>query len=136
MHPIRELAAVIHPMPEPGSVTPQECFGDACDQVERERQQCADHLQAVFLGTEEDPLILALQQAQEQREAAEQLIRRLLAYAREFKPRRSYSLGKLAGPSGYTPSGVRSAYTSTEVDLIQEQINRAPLHTVNGKEQA
>ncbi|TGA97450.1 hypothetical protein [Streptomyces sp. MZ04] len=128
---IDELAAVLHPMPEPGSVTPDDCFADACEQTDRDRKQYADSLEATALGTEEDPLILALQEARAQKSAADQRIRRLLAYALEFHPKRRYPLNDLAGASGYSFSGVRTAYSADEVSLVQGQINRAPFQAVS-----
>jgi hypothetical protein len=126
MHPILELAAVLHPMPEPGTVTPDECFDDARDQVDRQRKDYADNLEATALGTDGDPLILAIEEARKQKAEADQRIRRLLAYALKFQPARRYPLHELARASGYTNSGVRTAYTDEEIKLVQGQIGRDP----------
>ncbi|MGX1884870.1 hypothetical protein [Streptomyces sp. NPDC055287] len=58
--------------------------------------------------------------------AADQRIRRLLAYALQFHPQRRYPLRELASASGYTNSGVRTAYTGKEVQMVRGQINRDP----------
>lgn len=126
MHPISELAALLCPLPEPGSVTPEDCFADACEQSELQRTQYADNLEAAALATGEDPLILALEQARAQKEEADRRIRLLLACAREFQPRR-YPLRELSQASGYTISGVTTAYGTPEITLVQRQLHRSPV---------
>ncbi|MFD9869075.1 hypothetical protein ACFXI8_26500 [Streptomyces niveus] len=132
MHPIIELAAVLYPMPEPGSVTPGDCYPDACEQTAHDRKQYTDNLEAAALGTDEEPLVLALQEAREQKEEADRRIRRLLAYAREFHPRGRYPLSQLSTASGYTESGLRTAYTGRDVKLVRDQINRDPKRPATG----
>lgn len=127
MHPISELAALLCPLPEPGSVTPEDCFADACEQSELQRTQYADNLEAAALATDEDPLILALEQARTQKEEADRRIRLLLAYAREFQPARRYPLRELSQASGYTISGVTTAYGTPEITLVQRQLHRSPV---------
>jgi len=127
MYPISELAAFLCPLPEPGSVTPEDCFADACEQSELQRTQYADNLEAAALATDEDPLILALEQARTQKEEADRRIRLLLAYAREFQPARRYPLRELSQASGYTISGVTTAYGTPEITLVQRQIHRSPV---------
>ncbi|MER7057627.1 hypothetical protein [Streptomyces sp. NPDC000351] len=127
MHQISELAAVLCPLPEPGSVTPEDCFADACEQAELQRTHYADNLEAAALGTDGDPLILALEHARTQKEEADRRIRLLLAYAREFQPVRRYPLRELAQASGYTTSGVTTAYGRPEITLVQRQLHRGPV---------
>ncbi|MFD5079501.1 hypothetical protein [Streptomyces sp. NPDC058371] len=126
MHPIHELAAVLYPLPEPGSVTPDDCFDDAREQIEVLRKQYADNLDAAAMGTDGEPLILALEQARAQKEAADRRIRLIFAYAREFYPPRRYPLRELGEASGYTTSGVTAAYGEQQIKLVQSQIHRAP----------
>lgn len=126
MHPITEIAALLHPMPLPGAVTPEDCFSDACDQIREEREDYAENLQAASLGTDGDPLILALEAARAQKAEADQRIRGLLAYALEFHAKRRYPLGELANASGYTISGVRTAYADGEIEWVQREIGRSP----------
>ncbi|MFE4304870.1 hypothetical protein ACFRR6_02140 [Streptomyces sp. NPDC056891] len=126
MHPILELAALIHPMPESGTPDPDDILADVREDVDRRRTQYADNLEAAALGTDNDPLILALEREQGAKDEADRRIRTLLAYAREFYPARRYSLNELGRASGYTTSGVRTAYGSSEITLVQSQIGRTP----------
>ncbi|MFI6688387.1 hypothetical protein [Streptomyces sp. NPDC050485] len=126
MNPVAELAALLHPLPEPGSVSPAECFDDAREDTEQARKEFADNLQAASLGLEADPLLLALEEAYAQKRMADWRIRNLLAYAREFHAKGRYSLKELGDLSGYTFSGVRTAYGKSEIAQIEEQIGRAP----------
>ncbi|MEV5367622.1 hypothetical protein AB0L12_33565 [Streptomyces cellulosae] len=127
MHLISEVAALLCPLPEPGTVTPEDCYTDAREQAEAQRTQYADNLEAAALATEEDPLILALEQARAQKEEADRRIRLLFAYAREFQPVRRYPLRALAQASGYTVSGVTTAYGTPEITLVQRQLHRSPV---------
>ena len=129
---IDELAALLCPLPEPGSVTPQEAFPDAYEEAERERSQYASNLEAAALGIEADPLILALEQARAQREAADRRVRLILAYAREFHPSGRYPLRELAPASGYKPSGATTAYGAEQIELVRSRIHRAPRRPVPG----
>ncbi|MGW3061756.1 hypothetical protein ACWC98_38455 [Streptomyces goshikiensis] len=126
MHPIVELAALLHPMPEPGTPDPADILADVREEVDRLRKEYADDLEATAFGTDTDPLIVALQKAQADKDAADRRIRTLLAYAREFHPPRRYSLSELGQACGYTFSGVRTAYGDSEVTLVQTQIGRTP----------
>ncbi|WP_327188220.1 hypothetical protein [Streptomyces sp. NBC_01334] len=74
----------------------------------------------------EDPLLIALGNARAAREAADREIRHLLAYGRELHGDRPYKLEPLAQASGMTPSGIRTAYTSSEIQTVAHQIGRAP----------
>ncbi|MEU0845887.1 hypothetical protein ABZ370_41445 [Streptomyces sp. NPDC005962] len=131
---IDELAAVLCPLPEPGSVIPEEAFPDAYEAAERERSEYASNLEAAALGIEADPLILALEEARAQREAADRRVRLVLAYAREFQPASRYPLRELGPASGYTPSGVTTAYDAQQIELVQSRIHRAPRRPVPGED--
>ncbi|MFB7836242.1 hypothetical protein [Streptomyces sp. NPDC056056] len=131
MHPIVELAALIHPMPAPGTPDPDDILADVREDVDRKRKAYADDLEATAFGTDSDPLIVALQKAKTQKEAADRRIRTILAYAREFHPPRRYSLNELGEASGYTFSGVRTAYGDQEIAQVQGQIGRAPRRTAD-----
>ncbi|MFG3207341.1 hypothetical protein [Streptomyces sp. NPDC048192] len=126
MHPIEELAALRHPMPEPGTVTPEDCYADACEQVEEQRRNDALNLEAAGLELETDPLLLALDDLKAQKQAVDARIRQLLAYGREFHGSRPYQLEELARHAGYSPSGVRTAYGETEIRQVAAQIGREP----------
>ncbi|WP_405593859.1 hypothetical protein OG741_37605 [Streptomyces sp. NBC_01410] len=130
MHLIDELAALRSPMPKPGSVTPADCYDDACEQTEQQRKDDALHLEAASDGLEMDPLLLALNDARAEKESADARIRRLLAYGREFHGTRPYRLEDLARAAGYTVSGVRTAYAEDEISDVAAEINRKPNRSV------
>ncbi|MFF5639520.1 hypothetical protein [Streptomyces sp. NPDC012825] len=122
----QELAALCHPLPEPGSVTPEECFTDACEKTVELREEEAFRLEAAGEAMGVDPLLLALDGLRTQKEAVDAQIRRLLAYGREFHGSHPYGLEELARRSGYTFSGVRTAYGEREIRAVAEQIGRQP----------
>lgn len=126
MHPIEELAALRHPLPEPGSVTPDDCYIDACEQVAQQREEEAFRLEAASEAQGVDPLLLALDDLMAQKAAVDAGIRSLLAYGREFHGSRPYGLEELARRAGYTFSGVRTAYGEKEIRRVAEQIGREP----------
>ncbi|MDI1453139.1 hypothetical protein ACWDU8_05340 [Streptomyces sp. NPDC003388] len=126
MHLIDELAALRNPMPKPGTVTPEDCYADACDQVLEQRKNDALGLEAAGeeLGT--DPLLLALDDLKAKKETVDAQIRQLLAWGREFHGSRPYGLEELARCAGYSISGVRTAYGDSEIRRVAEQIGRQP----------
>ncbi|MFF7146264.1 hypothetical protein ACFZB5_34680 [Streptomyces nodosus] len=126
MHPIEELAALRNPLPEPGTVTPEDCYADACEQVAEQRKKDALHLEAASDDLRVDPLLLALDDLKTQKEAVDAEIRRLLAWGREFHGGRPYGLEELAHRAGYSVSGVRTAYSETEIRQVAAQIGREP----------
>ncbi|MEW2493765.1 hypothetical protein AB0942_09480 [Streptomyces nodosus] len=126
MNPVDELAALRHPMPEPDTVTPEDCYADACEQVEEQRKNDALGLEAASQELRTDPLLLALDDLKTQKEAVDTRIRQLLAWGREFHGSRPYGLEELARRAGYSPSGVRTAYGETEIRQVATQIGREP----------
>jgi hypothetical protein len=66
--------------------------------------------------TRDDPLLAALADARERKQRAERDIRLLLAYAREHTKPRPYRLADLAEAAGKSVSGVRSAYSTADVE--------------------
>jgi len=63
-----------------------------------------------------DPLIIALRDARQRKQAADRDLRLLLAYAREVVRPRPYRLADLAQAAGMSPSGVRTAYTQAHIE--------------------
>ncbi|MGY0055006.1 hypothetical protein ACWY4P_00150 [Streptomyces sp. LZ34] len=126
MYPIEELAALRNPMPAPGTVTPEDGYADAREQVAEQREKDALHLEGASDGLGVDPLLLALDDLKARKEAVDAQIRRLLAYGREFHGSRPYGLEELARRAGYSTSGVRTAYSETEIRQVAAQIGREP----------
>jgi hypothetical protein len=125
-----EIAAIVHPMPVPGSVVPEDIYNDACWQIEQDRKEFAAALEGVSdaadPGSEDgDPLTFAIAAARRRREQAEEEIRRLVAYGRKFTPR-PYTLAGLAAAAGMSISGVRTAYDHDQVSAVAEAIGRPP----------
>ena len=76
-----------------------------------------------------DPVLAALRAARARRDQADRDIRILLAYARELATPRPYRLADLADAAGKSISGVRTAYTTADVDAarrILHDISAAP----------
>ncbi|MGX4695054.1 hypothetical protein [Streptomyces sp. JNUCC 63] len=126
MHPIEELAALRNPLPEPGAVTPEDCYDDACEQALEQRKRDTLHLEAASDNQQVDPLLLALEDLKAQKEAVDAQIRQLLAYGREFHGSRPYGLEELARAAGFSFSGVRTAYSEKEIRQVTAQIGREP----------
>lgn len=123
---IGDIAAIRIPLPQPGDVTPEELYPDALAEAEQARENYAFALEAQRDDLQEDPLLVALGNARAAREAADREIRHLLAYGREFHGDRPYKLEPLAQTSGMTPSGIRTAYTSHEIETVAREIGRTP----------
>ncbi|MGK5673302.1 hypothetical protein ACSNOB_10710 [Micromonospora sp. URMC 106] len=69
---------------------------------------------------------MELPDARRAKEQAEELIRELLAYGREFVQPRPYTLGDLAAASGMSISGVRTAYGRRDVDAVADATGAKP----------
>jgi hypothetical protein len=69
-----------------------------------------------------DPLLAALTAARHAKEEAEQRIRELLAYGREFVRPRPYTLAVLAEAAGMSISGVRIAYGQRDINAVRAQL--------------
>lgn len=74
-----------------------------------------------------DPVLAALRAARARRDQADRDIRILLAYARELATPRPYRLTDLADATGKSLSGVRTAYTTADIDDA-----RRILHHISG----
>ena len=66
--------------------------------------------------TGKDPLLVALADARDRKQQMEMDIRLMLAYARELATPRPYRLADLAQAAGISISGVRAAYTTTDIE--------------------
>ena len=114
-----DLAAILHPIPrsEPGQED-HDGFLAWRDEAAEEQERAAEQLRLSWEECEQDPLIGALAQARRAKEEAEERIRELLAYGREFVQPRPYTLGDLAAAAGMSISGVRTAYAHRDVDAV------------------
>lgn len=63
-----------------------------------------------------DALLLALADARNRRDQADQMIRLLVAYARELAAPRPYRLADLAQAAGMSISGIRTAYGPADIE--------------------
>lgn len=121
-----EIAALLHPMPFP---SPDE---DEDDQrlrlirqvVEPQRQATAARLRQLWDDADRDPLLEAIEEQHRVRAEAEQRIRQLVAYGREFVTPRPYPREILAPSLGGSPSAVRGAYDHRDVEQVAEILGR------------
>ncbi len=72
-----------------------------------------------------DPVLAALKDARDRRDQADRDIRILLAYARELTSPRPYRLADLAAAAGMSISGIRTAYTRTDIDTARHVVQAA-----------
>ncbi|MEV4414864.1 hypothetical protein [Catellatospora sp. NPDC049609] len=87
------------------------------------------------LGAIEDPshtassdaVLAALADAHARRMRAEEEIRLLLAYARHFVYPHPYTFGELAQAAGMSVSGVRTAFSSGDVDKVAAATGLEPV---------
>jgi hypothetical protein len=80
----------------------------------------ARHLRSINATWQDgDPVLAALRAARQRRDQADRDIRILLAYARELATPRPYRLADLAEATGKSISGVRTAYTTADVDAAR-----------------
>ena len=63
-----------------------------------------------------DPLLAALAEAAKRKQRADHQMRLLLAYAREHTQPRPYRLADLADAAGMSISGIRTAYSTADID--------------------
>ncbi|MET7372570.1 hypothetical protein [Micromonospora arida] len=73
-----------------------------------------------------NPLIGALADARRAKEEAEQRIRELVAYGREFVQPRPYTLGDLAAGAGMSISCTRTAYSHRDVAQVADATGAKP----------
>lgn len=94
------------------------------DEIVRLREGAATELRNASDLEGRDPVLLALYAAWQRRLAAEQDMRRLIAYAREFVRPRPYKLIDLARSCGMSISGIRTAYAQDEIDEVSRALKR------------
>ena len=129
MAPVRDtftdIAAILIPWPDehPDS----DDFSHLNEQTEREQLAAIETMELAWEHDDQDPVLAAIHHARMKMLAAEQELRRLLAYARESTRPRPYTQADLAEAAGMSISGIRTAYDQDEIDYVNTSINtRAP----------
>jgi glutathione S-transferase len=122
-----DVVAILHPVPqpEPGDED-DDGFRAMYDEAVEDRERALDMLRLSWEHDDQDPLISALYGARRAKEQAEEQIRELLAYGREFVQPRPYTLGDLATAAGMSISGVRTAYQHRDVDAVADATGAKP----------
>jgi AraC-like DNA-binding protein len=69
-------------------------------------------------GNSQDPLLKEIREAHRRKLQAEEDLRTLIAYAREFIRPRPYRLIDLAEAAGMSVSGVRTMYARSDVERV------------------
>lgn len=131
---IDEILDVILPLPEPATAEadePARASREAVIAAVRTQRETFERYLRVADSTDGQPphgdiLLNELERARSEMREAEDRMRMLIAYAREFITPRPYPLKELAAAAGMSISGTRSAYTSDEVLAVAERIGRHP----------
>ncbi|MGW8955972.1 hypothetical protein [Streptomyces sp. NPDC055709] len=126
MNLLDELAALCHPLPEPGSVIPEDCYIETLGQVQQQRKDDALRLKVSGECLKRDALLLELDELRSRKEAVDARIRQVLAFARDFHGKHLYDVEELARAAGYSVSEVRTAYGDEELEFVAQQIGRGP----------
>ncbi|GAA2531752.1 hypothetical protein [Pilimelia columellifera] len=122
-----DVAAILHPIPQPKQGEEHDDgFLALRDLVAESQENALENLRIGWEHAEQDPLISALAQARRAKELAEQEIRELLAYGREFVQPRPYTLSDLAAATGMSISGVRTAYGHRDVAQVADATGAKP----------
>ena len=122
-----DVAAILHPLPRPqDGKDDHDGFQEMRAQAAEDQERTAEKLRLVWEEGDQDPLIYALVSARRAKEQAEQEIRELLAYGREFVQPRPYTLVDLAGAAGMSISGVRTAYGHGAVAAVAAATSAKP----------
>ncbi|MDG4829256.1 hypothetical protein O7627_08050 [Solwaraspora sp. WMMD1047] len=123
-----DVAAILHPIPQP--IHPEDEHDDGFQAATAEasdaQQRTAEDLRLSWEHGDQDPLIGALNTARRAKEQAEEQIRQLVAYGREFVQPRPYTLGDLAAAAGMSISGTRTAYGHRDVDAVAATTGTKP----------
>jgi hypothetical protein len=119
-----DLAAILRPIPEPEDLQADEGAEEAIEQAIRAQRQLAEELRRAE-GEGVDPLLSELGSAYRRKLIAEQEMRLLITYAREFAWPRPYRLVDLAQTAGLSTSGVRIAYRSEDVAEVAKATGRS-----------
>jgi hypothetical protein len=75
--------------------------------------------------SDDDPLLAEIRKARRRKLRAEQDLRTLIAYGREFVKPRPYRLADLAEAAGISVSGVRTSYDHRDVIRVADLLEQA-----------
>lgn len=129
-----DLAAIHNPWPNRDEVESDVIYDQLCEDVHRARSEEVESLRAGWEHGDDDPVLASVRFARSKMLQAEQELRRLLAYAREFTRPRPYTLAELADAAGMSISGIRTAYERDEIDYVAAAIEaRADVEQSVGK---
>ena len=127
---VSDLTALVLPLPpHPGSACgPDDLDGwsAVADQVQQEREELGEQLRLGWEEGDADPLLGLVAAARQEMLAAEQRMRLLIAYGREFVNPRPYTLEGLAQAAGMSFSGVRTAYDDDEIAEVAARTGARP----------
>ena len=113
-----DIAAILSP--PVGEDEGDESVQAARDQAEAERRQISADLRLADEEDHQDPLLSSLTRARRVRDQADQQLRHLIAYGREFVRPRPYTLDQLASAAGFrTTSAIGKAYGRAEVEAVE-----------------
>ncbi|MFG2060303.1 hypothetical protein ACGFIK_02665 [Micromonospora sp. NPDC048871] len=123
-----DVAAILHPLPRPTRPGDEhdDGFQAAAAEAFDAQQRTAENLRLSWEHGDQDPLIGALNTARRAKEQAEEQIRQLVAYGREFVQPRPYTLGDLANAAGMSISGTRTVYDHQDVAAVAETTGAKP----------
>ncbi|MEV8333833.1 hypothetical protein [Streptomyces niveus] len=125
-----DIAALLYPLPERGTVEPAEAFDDAVDEIRRRQDDCAERLRSAAGTTVSDVVLEALAAEVAAKADADARMRLLLGYARHFVGPRGYSLDTLAAVCHLTDRGV-GKIANAQVDNVARVLGVPP---VGGKQ--
>ncbi len=116
-----DLAALALPLPTSADQVspPPDALDDAIEDIQRRREDYAEQLRVAYDGGDVDPVLAEIRKTRRARSAADQRLRQLIAYAREFTGPRPYALAGLAEAAGLANhSSARTFYGPDEVTVV------------------
>lgn len=132
---IDDIIDIALPMPDPAphdADEPNRAAREAMrGEVARQREVFEHYLRTADAADEAHGGFLALEidRARTEMRDAEERMRMLIAYGREFISPQPYPLKTLAEAAGMSISGTRSAYTVDEIAAVAARIGRQPVRS-------
>ena len=133
---IDDIIDIVLPVPAPAPADADELtrvpLEAVREEVVRQREVFERYLRVADgdrSPTRQDVLLAEIERARTEMREAEDRLRMLVAYGREFVAPQPYPLKTLAAAAGMSISGTRSAYTSDEVAAVAERTGRRPVRS-------